>query len=337
MIDVGNVAYRVVLLTKDGTQIPLPALRTATIAENDGTLAQQLQFDADNILYNGKWLHTWASLASWIVGQSNWGSGWQEVYRGKVFVNTPTTDPARHFQLTAYDPLIYLDKSQDDRYYAAGHTGKDIITDILHAWGLPIGQIDGPVKKLGVQAFRGQSLAQMIFSVFVRSRLLGDTDYVLRYSGGKVNVFKVGQNKTIYELKEANSVQSASDEWSIENLVTRVRITGSTTAKGPVTTAATVTGQTQYGVLQQIISQSSYSTLADAKQAAQQLLDQKGQPQLTRQVLSADLPFLRRGDVVSVQAGTISGNVIVSGIQHDWSNRTMTVQFNKLYANTVVS
>lgn len=337
MLDLTNTQYRVVLVTKTGEQIPLPALRSSSMSENDGALAAQLQFDADNVLYNGKWLHSWAALASWIVGQADWGSGWQEVYRGKVFVNTPVTDPLRHFQLTAYDPLISLDKSQDDRYYAAGKTGKQIITDILNAWNVPIGQIDGPNKVLGIQKFQSMSVAQMIFKVLVGSRLLGDTDYVLRWSGGKANVLAVGQNSTVYQLKEDNVVTSASDQWSIENLVTRVKITGSTSANGPVTTKATVDGQTQYGVLQQIVAGSSYPTLGEAKTAAQNILDLQGKPQLMRQIVAVDLPFLRRGDAVDVQAGTISGKVIVSGVQHDWTNRSMTVQFNRLYANTVVT
>ena len=64
--------------------------------------------------------------------------------RGTVFAWDYRTDPLGHFTITAYDQLIYLMKSQDDRFYKAGQTAKAIIQDIAGAWRIPLGTVEGP-------------------------------------------------------------------------------------------------------------------------------------------------------------------------------------------------
>lgn len=327
-IDVSQITYKAYVVTSAGKVIPVPDPRSLSWGESDQELAMSVTVDADNLQVDGKYLHEYVALGSHLKIYSNWGAGSQELFDGIAFVNAPTTNAAPHVQITAYDPLFYLDKSQDDLYYAAGKTGGYIIRDILQKWNVPIGTIDGPNKPLGVQAFHGSTLASNIGTVLQQSVWHGDDTYLLRWASGKASCVKVGGNSPIYVLTDAQGIQEVDDQWSMENMVTRIKITGKTDANGAVETSTTVDGQTQFGILQQIISQQSYSTLGDAKTAAQQMLDQNGQPTLTRQVIAVDLPFLRRGDAVEVHAGTLNGTYVVSGIQHDATTRTMTVSFN---------
>ncbi|GEO26223.1 hypothetical protein AAC03nite_20080 [Alicyclobacillus acidoterrestris] len=330
MVDLTEVQYGLEIVQGSGQVIAVPGVRSLTFQENTSELAMSVQVDADNQQINGSWLHELAALGSWVVVWADWGAGKQEVFRGIVFVNDPILDTNLHFQLTAYDPLIYLDKSKDDRYYPAGKTGAEILTDIFKSWNVPIGSINGPNKKLGIQVFHGQTVADMVNSVLQQSVLAGDDIYLLQFSNGKVNVIEAGKNTPVYKLTTNDAVMSVEDEWSIEDLVTRVKITGKTNPNGSVQTAATVDGLTQFGILQEIISQQSYDGLAQAKQAAQMILQQNGQPIPNRQVTAVDIPFLRRGDAVYMEAGTLNGQYIISGIQHDAGSRTMTIQFNNI-------
>ena len=45
-----------------------------------------------------------------------------------------------------------------------------------------------------------------------------------------------------------------------------------------------------------------------------------------RKVTAPDLPFLRRGDKVRVEAGTLIGYYIVSSVSHDATTRTMMME-----------
>jgi hypothetical protein len=329
-IDISRIWYKAYIVSSTGKVVEVPDLRTLSYGESDQELAMTSSVDLDNLLIDGQYLHEYAGLGSHFKIYSNWGQGTQEVFDGIVFVNDPITIAAPHVQLTSYDPLIYLDKSKDEIYYPAGKTGAYIIRDLLQKWNVPIGKITGPNKPLAIQVFHGDSIATAINSVLQQSVLVGDDTYILQFKNEVANVIEVGQNSDVYVITDAQGGAQVDDQWSIENMITRVLIKGKTEPNGTVATASVVNGQTQYGILQDIISESSYTNMAQATQAAQQILQESGQPILNRQLTAVDLPFLRRGDAVEVHMGTLDGVYIVSGVQHDPSTRTMVVSFNDI-------
>ncbi|GAW29590.1 hypothetical protein ULO1_21600, partial [Carboxydocella sp. ULO1] len=181
MIDVSKIAYLLIAINPSGGRIDLsPFLRSLTWEENEGELAVRLEAELQNKQFSsGKWLHQLVGLNTPIYLFADWGNGLKEVFRGTVFVWDYRTDPLGNFTITAYDKLIYLTKSKDDRYYKAGTKAKTIIQDIAKAWGIPLGTVQGPDIALSKQVFRGDTLADMISSVLDQAKKRGAGKWIV--------------------------------------------------------------------------------------------------------------------------------------------------------------
>jgi len=328
MIDVAKISYSLILLRPDGQKLDLrPVTRSLTWEENDGELAVRLEAELQNIqMPDGKWLHQLIPLGGQIFLYADWGSGRQEIFRGTIFVWDYQTDPLGHFTITAYDQLIYLMKSKDDRFYKAGQMAKAVIEDIAKAWGIPLGDVQGPNIALGKQVFRGDTLADMISSVLDEAKKKGGGKWIVRSRQGKIDIIKPGQNNPVYVFTANTNVESIEDRQDIEDLVTRVKIIGAEDSEGKAPVVAQLDGKTEFGVLQEVVYQRQYDNLAAAKSAAEDILKERGQSRRRRRVIAPDLPFLRRGDKVKVEAGTLIGYYIVSSVTHDATNRIMVME-----------
>lgn len=328
MIDASKIRYDLVVILPNGDKIRLyPVLRSLTWEENDEELAVRLEAEIHNQrMKDGKWLHQKIPLGSQVVLLAEWGEGWKEIFRGTVFSWDYRTDPLGHFTITAYDQLIYLTKSKDDRYYKAGTTAKAIIQDIAKAWNIPLGTVQGPDTALAKQVFRGDTLADMIFSVLEQAKKRGAGKWIVRSRQGKIDIIRPGQNNPVYCFSADVNVSNVEDHQDIEDLVTRVKIIGAEDKEGRAPVVAKLDGRTEFGVLQEVVYKRQYDNLAAAKSAAQDILKERGQPRKRRRVQAPDLPFLRKGDKVKIIAGTLNGYYIISSIVHDATNRNMTME-----------
>ena len=63
---------------------------------------------------------------------------------------------------------------------------------------------------------------------------------------------------------------------------------------------------TKYGIRQRIYTRGSDETLADAKSAAQEILDGEGKIEKEMTVQSPDVPFIRKGDLVYIMSEFVS-------------------------------
>lgn len=327
LIDVSKISYSLVFLSPDGQRVNLQSfIRSLTWEENEGELAVRLEAELQNQqLAGGKWLHQIISLGGQIFLYADWGGGQQEIFRGTVFSWDYHTAPLGHFTVTAYDQLIYLAKSKDDRFYKAGQTAKAIIQDIAGAWGIPLGMVEGPNAVLAKQVFRGDTLADMIASVLDQAKKRGSGKWIVRSKQGKIDIVKPGQNNPIYLFGADMNVESINDRQDIEDLVTRIKIVGAEDKEGKAPVVAQLNGRTEFGTLQELVYQRQYDTPAAAKSAAEDILKERGQPKRKRNVVVPDLPFLRKGDKVKILAGTLMGYYIVSGITHNANERTMSL------------
>ena len=308
MIDVAKIRYSLMLLQPDGQKLNLqPFICNLSWEEYENELAVRMEAELQNMqLAGGKWLHQLVPLGGQVFLYSDWGSGLQEIFRGTVFAWDYRTDPLGHFTITVYDQLIYLAKSKDDRYYKAGTTAKTIIQDIAKVWGIPLGNIEGPDAALAKQVFRGDTLADMIFSVLDQAKKRGAGKWIVRSKQGKIDIIRPGQNNPVYCFTADTNVESIEDRQDIEDLVTRVKIIGAEDSEGRAPVVAQLDGRTEFGVLQEVVYQRQFDTPAAAKSAAEDILKEQGQPRRKRKVMASDLPFLRKGDKVKVSAGTFS-------------------------------
>src|SRR5690606_14898828 len=168
--------------------------------------------------------------------------------------------------------------------------------------------------------------ADMIYSVLNEAKKKGGGKWIVRSRQGKIDVVRPGQNSPVYAFTADTNVESIQDRQDIEDLVTRVKIIGAEDSEGRAPVVAQLDGRTEFGILQEVIYQRQFDTLAAAKAAAQDVLKERGQPKRVRKVVAPDLPFLRKGDKVKVVAGTMNGYYIVSSIIHDASRQLMTME-----------
>lgn len=327
MIDISRIRYDLIAITPQGERIHLPeVLESLTWEEHAGELAQRLTVEVTNQGVAQGTIHHLMPLAGQVYLLADWGEGWREVFRGVVTSRTHRTDPLGHLRRIAYDPLWYLMRSQDDRYYPAGTTARAILEDIARAWNLPLGRVDGPDIALSKQLYRSMTVAEMIESALDEARRKGGGKYILRYREGQIEIVRRGSNSPVYHFGAGDTVQSISDEENIDNLITRVRILGSAEDDQRAPIEATVDGRTEFGILQKLISSSQYDSPAAAQEAARQIIEEQGKPTRQGTVVAPDLPFLRKGDKVHISAGTLIGYYIVTGVTHDAGGRQMTME-----------
>ena len=231
--------------------------------------------------------------------------------------------------VTAYDELYPLQTSDDQFFFPAGQTTKAIITQILDEWGVPLGKYEGANVTHEKLVFRKGSLADTLLDILDDAVKKGGEKSVLRAAQGQVEVIKRGSNAVVYEFDENDTV-AVEYETSITDLVTRVKVIGQETDKeGVPPVEAVVNGLTQFGIRQKIYQREKDATPAEAQEAAQQILDEKGKIGKTQSVQAPDAPDLRKGDRVSVNMGEMSGFYYVTGVQHNADAGTMTMDLEE--------
>ena len=327
MINIAKLRYQLILITEDGAQLDITgAAEGLGWEENDGELALRLYFTANNTKYAGSSLSTVMKPGCLIVIMAYCGNEAEEVARGIIQEWDPQLrgSASNDVDITAYDELLYLQKSQDNRYITAGTGTKSAITGIFDEWGIPLGAYDGPDVAHEKTLFKAQYISDMILSLLDDAVKKGGDKCVVRAAEGAVDVFPRGSNTTIYHFDEDTATVSG-DSMSITDLVTRVKIVGKEDSDERQPVEAVLDGLTEYGIRQRLYTRSEDATLSEAKTAAQAILDDMGQPQRSRIIRGPDVPMIRKGDMVHIQAGTLDGYYYVLSIQHDAARKTMSM------------
>lgn len=324
-VDVARVRYRLVAVDGRGERLVVPWVALSW-EENPGELAARLVAEVPNERVHGGWLHERLALGAHVVLYADWGAGWREIFRGTVFRHDYRRDPLGRFEVTAYDMLVYLMRSKDDRLYASGTPARAIIEDIARAWSIPLGRVEGPDTRLARQVFRERRLADMIAEVLEQVRERGGGRWIVRAREGRMEVVRAGGNQPVYRFRADEAVMEVRHARDIEDLVTRVVILGAADEDTRAPVVARMDGRTEFGVLQELVYEERFETPAAARDAARQILAERGRPRDRRVVVAPDLPFLRRGDRVWVEAGTASGYHIVVGVHHDAARRVMEME-----------
>ena len=336
MIDISKIKYQLLLVTEAGKEIDITrATEDLGWEEGEAELALRTSFTMANITYNGQLLSSLAKPGCLIAVIADWGTGKEEVARGKIVEWDPQFSSSGNIVgITAYDDLINLQASQDNRYYSAGTGTKSAITAIFTDWGIPIGEYKGPDIAHAKTLFKAEYLSDIIIQLLDDAKKKGGVSCTVRSAKGKVSVLPEGSNTTIYHFTEDKNVEIARDMMSITTLVTRVKVVGKEDTEGKQAVDAVVDGLTNYGIRQQIYVRDEDDTLAAATAAAQDIIDTAGKPDRVRSVNAPDIPTIRKGDKVHIQAGTLNGYYIVTGIRHNASGGTMSMDIKEAEATS---
>lgn len=325
-IDLSRISYYVVALLSDGSQINLENIaENIAWEENENELAVRLNLKLRDMEYNGAQLASRIALCTVVYLYADWGEGKKEIFRGTVWDWEHSEIRGDDIALVIYDSLFYTQKSTVSYYFAKGKTTKAIISEVFGDWNITMGEYSGPDLAHQKLLYKNQKISAVLKDTLDDAKKLGGEKAIIRASKGKVDVVKRGNNSDVYCFSADTNLVQTKDKYSMVNLVTRVLVLGKDDSKGRPKVEATLDGATEYGILQAVVNKGSSSS-SEAKAEAQEMLDEKGKPTRTITLKSPDVPFMRKGDKISVSADGLSGYFYIKGISHNATTATMQME-----------
>ena len=337
MIDISKIKYRLVVMTESKKQYNIKEfVEDLGWEENDGELATRISFTAKNEKTSAGLISSLAKPGCLVGVFATDGSIDEEVARGYVTNWKPLLSGSKDkVDITCYDELYNLEESQDLIYYSSGIGTKSAITQIFDNWQIPTEKYDGPDVTHGKLAYKTESLADVLLDILDDAKKKGGGDAFIRAAKGKVSVLQWGSNKTVYHF-EVDNTKQVSHKMSTAGMITRVKVIGQEDDDGRSSVEAVVNGQTKFGIRQKIYVRGKDDSVSDAQSAAQNIINDKGQVDEEITVQSPDIPFVRKGDLVHITAGTLNDYYFVKGVRHDADSMSMTMDLKKAVAEPVV-
>ena len=309
-----NPIYTTYIIAGQNKYNLTPVVVSLDFSDQKKQMAQCVTIGLMNVQVDGQWLTSLLKVRQRVFVYADDGTKNEEVFRGYVWIRpykSGLTD--RIITLKCYDDLIYFQESEDAVYFSAGKSSKDVLSTLCGNWGV---KLDYKYESIthSKLALRG-NLADIIMADvldLVKDRT--GKKYVIRSEKGTVKVLQEGTNSQIYSFKLGQNAISTSSECTMNGMVTKVKILGKAddqTDREPV--EATVSGNTSgYGTLQKVISRSENTALADAKKEAQSIIKENGGPKWEYELKAPDVPWIRKGDKVYVNAGDIYNRYLIA-------------------------
>lgn len=324
-LNIKDITYTAKAILKDGSTVDLtPAIIKRSRQEPTEEIAQRVNLTLAQVKTQKGYLHEILPLCTIIVLYANN----TEVFRGIVWEWEFTSSKQKEVDLMCYDHFIYSQRSKNNAYYSAGKSTKDIISDICSKNSIKLSYSYDSISHAKV-LYKAQAISEQILRTLEDAKSKLKSNPVARYDKGTLTIGFQGQNKEVYVFNADESAMSTNERITMDQLVTKVIVVGKEDDEGRQKVEATVNGKTEYGVLQEVVQRDSDGTIAQAREEAQKILDERGTPKHIISVSAPDVPFVKKGDKVKINAGSLNGEFAVLGITHEETNRTMTMELEK--------
>ena len=331
--------YRAKLVKDNGMTYFLKDITTnLVIGTAKDELAEKVTLSLINIKVGSEKLQNIIALKDRLYVTADTGSGEQEVFNGFVWTREQNTDAdANEIGLICYDRLIYWHNSKDNFFAKAGKQTDDVIKSIANKWGISISYKYVRITHAKL-VFHDMSIADIIIEILNKVKKQTGVDYAIRMEGNTIVIEPVGSNKTVYKLAEKENAISAYYKQTMDGMVTKVLIVKAETTKngdseeetGNYLTVATLSRNTdKYGTLQEILVLNKDEKLAEAKDEANQTLNDNSKPKEEFEVKAVDVPWVKKGHQIYISAGNLNGYFIVKGIEHDALDNIMHLEVVK--------
>lgn len=326
MVDLRLIEYRVVAVTPQGEQLDItPATTDLGWEEGEKEYAARISLKLHDSDYNGQRLSQLVQPMTPIIIYAIANGESREVIRGNVTDWIPTdSNSTLSLDLTAYDEMKALRENRDDEYIPDGMTTKQIFTNILSKWGVPY-DYKGPEVMHHKMAFRKKPISDMLKSVLKDVKDKGGGVYFMRAREGKIEVIPRGSNEETYHFDAYTNMMQTRDSFSTSGIVTRVKVVGQMKDEGIPPVEEIVDGHTEYGIRQTIIERPKDKSLYEVRNTANQILKEKGQLKRKTTLSCADVPYIRKGDRIRVESGTLQGYWFITAIRHNAQDETMNL------------
>ena len=333
MIDPRKYKYTVMITSQKKEQFDVTDLAEEIIWEEaEGELAARITVTVRNIPHRGVTLAAIARPGAWIALTYRYNNGARkEAVRGRIVEWNPTAkNNKKQFKIKAYDVLYDMQESQDNVYFSSGTRTESAIRQLLDRWDIPIGTYAGPNVKHKKMAYKSEKIGTIIIKILKEAKKKGGKDAVLRSSKGKVSVYEYGANDVVYTLTENSNITEMNHTITTVGMITRVKVIGQKDDDGKAPVDATLDGRTEYGIRQKISTRSKDTSLDEAKEAAQDILDDEGDPKETMTVTAPDIPIIHKGDILYLRLSTVHDQYFYcTGISHNVTKGVMTLELER--------
>lgn len=325
-----NPLYSVVIIQEGGDKYEVtPVVTAISLSHQKEQLAAQANLTLVNIPYGETYLNAMLAVRQRVFIYANDGERSEEVFRGFIWrIAYRSSVDTREFEVQCYDGLIYLQESEESAFFPSGWSTESILNSLLSDWGVSLSYKYQSITH-GKLALRGALSDIIVSDVLDEAQKQTGKKYILSMEENSLVVRTAGDNASYYKIAQAGNAISTYEKTSMEGMKTKVVILGegSDDAKTPI--LATVTGDVdKYGTLQALVDKDEEKTLSDMQAEAQSTLDEKGHPSKEYEVKCSDIPWVKKGDQVYIEAGSIDGKtLIVWSIERIISNteKTMTL------------
>ena len=322
-----NPIYTVFLID-DSTKYDLsPAVIELNFADQKDQIAKSASFSVVNTQVKGQWLSSIIKVRNRVIIYADDGTKKDEVFRGFVWTKYyKSALDQKEIQIKAYDNLIYFQESEDSQYFSAGKQTEDVLSTICKSWGVTLSYNYSSITHDKL-VLRGALSDIIMTDILDKVKDRTGNDYVILSIEDVVTINEVGQNDTVYQILGGNNAIFTRSEQTMDGMITKVVILGKAGKDDRLPVQATVTGNTsKYGTLQKLYDRDENMSLADAKKEANTIIQDGGTPKLTYEVQAHDIPWIRKGDLVYINAGSIQDkNMIVIGIDRSIDNKGKTM------------
>jgi len=204
----------------------------------------------------------------------------------------------KHLTVTAYDPTIYMARSEDEYLFPAGQTATQRFKKYASDWNIPVGQVADTGIQLARAVYRAQPIYNMLLADLRETVSKGGDMYRLRMTANGLELVKLGSNETVWVLETDQNIEELTQRRTLEGTVTQVKVLGNAPEEGRSPVLALEKGETdKLGTLQKVFQDSKITTTAAAKKAAQEMLSGI---QETFTVTGIDINTIRTGDKVQL-------------------------------------
>ena len=326
-----NPIYTVYMVVGKTKYNITPAVVDIDLSEQENQIAQTATIRFVNVrIKGGKTMCQTFDVRQRVFIYANDGTKKEEVFRGWNWTKIHDSDMEETvLTMKCYDNLIYLQESQDSMYFSKGANTKSVMNKICNKWGINLNYTYSTIThdKLVLKGALSDFILNDILNK-VKDRT--GKDYVVRSAKDVMYVMPVGSNKKKHRITKKGNAVNVRSEKTMDGMVTKVVILGKAEEKSEkVPVVATVSGETsKYGTLQQLQDKDEDTSLANAKKEAQNTINEKGKPFREYEVQAVDIPWIRKGDMVHVEAGhIISQDLIAVSVERSISNtkKTMTL------------
>lgn len=256
----------------------------------------------------------------------------KEIFRGIIFSHE--IDETGMTALTAHDYNIYLTKNTVSVNYA-NKRADQMLSQLCKDFGIAIGTISNTGYVLRKHTMRGKTVFQVVSEALFETQRQTGRRYRMRNTAGKVELYEVDSVLSeVFQFRDGTNLISATYGESIEDMQTKVRLTGGDEKK-PITAFKTSPLAEKYGVMQY------YEHFTDIKEAgrlnakASAMLDSLSRPKQSFRITSLGVSAVKSGSAVGIinEMTGIDGYFSVEADSHTFNANglyTMSLTLTKL-------